>query len=300
MNEQVGTQAVGEQGVASGRPFPTNEANLQPSAEMARRWRSETEFFDLLASRLRQQARPMSAEELERYRQGKHPWFCKEYRIKLLGDLRGKRILDLACGEGSNSIIFASLGATVTGFDISPQSVELAAHRAKINGVAERASFFCASAEEITFPEGSFDIVWGDGVLHHLIPVLDVVLGKAARWVRPGGRAVFSEPVCLSAALRALRRHVPVHTDATPDERPLQRPEMEIIRKHLPDVKLRWFNLFARFQRFVLAPPLNYERSSTAGRLAAHAMGLMDWAVLSLPGICELGGTVAMTGTFRR
>ncbi|HVE85598.1 MAG TPA: class I SAM-dependent methyltransferase, partial [Myxococcales bacterium] len=145
-----------------------------------------------------------------------------------------------------------------------------------------------------------FDVVWGDGVLHHLIPVLDLVLGKAARWVRPGGRAVFSEPVCLSATLRALRRHVPVHTDATPDERPLQRAEMEIIRRHLPDVRMRWFNLLGRLNRFVLATPLNYERSSLPRRLLANALGMADWALLSLPAVRELGSTVALAGTFAR
>jgi len=267
---------------------------------MMRRWRSEAGFFDVLASRLREQARPLSQAEFERYWKLKHPWFCKEYRVRLLGDLRGTRILDLACGEGSNSILFAKLGARVTGFDISPQSVELAVHRAKINGVSEQTQFLCGSAEEISFPDDSFDVVWGDGVLHHLIPVLDLVLGKASRWVRPGGRAIFSEPVCLSAALRALRRHVPIHTDATPDERPLQRAEMEIIRKHLPGVRLRWFNLLARFNRFVLVKPLSYERSSLPRRLIANALGLADWGLLSLPGLGELGGTVTLSGTFAR
>ena len=292
MGEQIRQQGSGNQVV--------QQPHAGPSADTVRRWRSEAEFFDLISSQLREQASPLSQEEFDRYRKLRHPWLCKEYRVRMLGDLRGARLLDLGCGGGENSILFAKLGARVTGFDISPQSVDLATHRAKINGVARQAQFLYGSAEEISFADNSFDVVRGDGVLHHLIPVLDLVLGKASRWVRPGGRALFSEPVCLSATLRRLRRHVPVHTDATPDERPLQRAEMEIIRKHIPDLRLRWFNLLGRFNRFVLAHPLCYERSSLPRRVIANALGLADWGLLSLPGLGELGGTVAMSGTFAK
>lgn len=47
----------------------------------------------------------------------------------------GRRILDVGTGSGLAAIAAASVGARVTGIDIDPMSVELAAHTAKINGV---------------------------------------------------------------------------------------------------------------------------------------------------------------------
>lgn len=266
--------------------------------EELRRWQSETAFFDRMADRLFDRAQPIPREEMERYTRLSRPWFSKEYRLRLLGDLRGQRILDLGCGDGANAVLFARLGATVTGFDISPRSIELARHLASINGVADRTTFLCTPAESASLPDAAFDVLWADGVLHHLIPVLEPVLTRAARWVRPGGKAVFSEPVCLSDAMRRLRRHVPIHTDATPDERPLQRAELAVIARHLPDLELRWFNLLGRLTRFVL-PENNYERASMPRKRIADAFGLLDRPLLALPWIREWASNVVLTGTFR-
>jgi len=161
--------------------------------------------------------------------------------------------------------------------------------------VEERTRFICAPLETIQMPPGTFDVIWGDGVLHHLIPELDTVMEKLVRWAKPGALFVFSEPVCLSPRMRRLRLGLPIHTDATPDERPLEAPEMALLRARLPDLRMRWFGMLSRLDRFVLVQK-NYERSPLPKRLLSDMLGLIDWAVLSVPALQPLGSMCVMHG----
>ena len=67
-------------------------------------------------------------------------------------------------------MILARSGARVTTFDISEASVEAARKRVEANGVENRVEFAVASAEELPFPDGRFDLVVGKAILHHLDP----------------------------------------------------------------------------------------------------------------------------------
>src|SRR5215470_3431964 len=99
------------------------------------RWEEEARFFDAWA--VKQRACAISPLTLERYSFGEtlRHRFSKEFRLRLLGDLRGKRVLDIGCGDGGNSALFAKLGARVVGVDISPGAIEVARERAIVNGV---------------------------------------------------------------------------------------------------------------------------------------------------------------------
>src|SRR5258706_9195569 len=58
-----------------------------------------------------------------------------EYAFHLLGDVRGKVVLDLGCGSGESTVPLAKRGARVIGMDISPDLIELAKRRVQIAGV---------------------------------------------------------------------------------------------------------------------------------------------------------------------
>jgi 2-polyprenyl-3-methyl-5-hydroxy-6-metoxy-1,4-benzoquinol methylase len=263
------------------------------------RWEAEAEFFDHVAEQLRPELEPLDPLTVVRYSGNLKPRFNKEYRFHLLGDLRGKRVLDLGCGEGSNAVLLATLGAEVTGIDISPKSIELATARARLDGVAERVTFLCAPIETAVIPPDTFDVIWGDGVLHHLIDELDRVLAHLVNWAKPDALALFSEPVNLSPRLRALRLALPIHTDATPDERPLEPAELDVIRRHLPELELKYFGLLARLDRYVL-PDTNYERSPASRQLVANVLRVIDDAVLGLPGLSALASMTVMHARVRK
>ena len=92
---------------------------------------------------------------------------------------------------------------------------------------------------------------------------------------------------------------LPVKIDGTPDERPLERADVEIVRRHIPDLQLKPFNLFGRLNRFVM-PTQNYERSAWPRRAVSNSLATLDYFLLALPGISQLGGTAVMYGHPRK
>ena len=82
---------------------------------------------------------------------------------------RGKRVLEVGCGIGTDTINFARAGATVTAVDVSSESLALARRRAEVFGLRDRISFHCVDAEQlasVVAPE-VYDLVYSFGVLHH-------------------------------------------------------------------------------------------------------------------------------------
>ncbi len=237
----------------------------------------------------------MDATTLRRYTEGINPLFFKDYRIRMLGPLQGKRVLDVGCGDGVNSILLAKLGAEVTGIDISPGAIAVAQRKSEVNGLGKSCRFLCGPIETVAVETGYFDIIWGDAILHHVIADLPHVMQKLAEYSKPGALMVFGEPVNFNQTLRRIRFMVPVETDATPDERPLEPQEIDIVRQYLPDLKMKYFTLFGRLTRFVL-PDWNYERASSLRRGIVYSLCLADAAFLSIPGIGKLAGNAVIYG----
>jgi SAM-dependent methyltransferase len=215
--------------------------------------------------------------------------------IAELVSLDGKRVLDVGCGEGTNSVLLATLGAAVTGIDISPKSIEIAEKRAAINQVAGSCRFLCSPLETADLHADSFDIIWGDAILHHVISELPLVLRKLTLWAKPDALLVFGEPVNFNQTLRRLRSMIPVKTDVTPDERPLEASEIAILRQFIPDLRLRHFTLLGRLDRFVLVN-YNYEKSPWYRRAIVNCCAAFDSLALSLPGVRRLGGYAVIYG----
>jgi 2-polyprenyl-3-methyl-5-hydroxy-6-metoxy-1,4-benzoquinol methylase len=259
------------------------------------RWKSEAEFFDAWAVKAAHHVTPTDPLAIRRYSHRLRRKFNKEFRFLLMGSLRGKSLLDVGCGDGSNAVMLAQLGAFVTGVDISTKAIDLAWKRADINGVKDSVRFCCSPLETADFAQNSFDIIWGDAILHHLIAELDSVVRKLTQWAKPGALLLFGEPINFNNTLRKFRFMLPVKTDGTPDERPLEPAEIEIVRRYIPDLRVRPFNLFGRLDRFIL-PTASYERSSWPRRAVSNSLATLDYFLLSLPSIDQLGGTAVMYG----
>lgn len=80
--------------------------------------------------------------------------------IELANVTPGCRALDLCCGTGDITFALAQRGAEATGLDFSPQMLEVAAERqANSNLKPQTSKFLQGDAQQLPFPESSFDIV---------------------------------------------------------------------------------------------------------------------------------------------
>jgi SAM-dependent methyltransferase len=154
-----------------------------------------------------------------------------------LGDVRGRRVLDLGCGHGMAAVVLARRGAQVTACDLSPGYVAEARQRATANRVNIR--FAVLDAERLPFADRSFDSIWGHAILHHL----DIVTAarEIRRVLRPGGVAVFCEPWNGNPLLRLARRW----RRHTPDETPLQRTDIVTLRREFAQVNVDGWQLLS-------------------------------------------------------
>lgn len=101
---------------------------------------------------------------------------------------RGKRVLEVGCGIGTDSVNFARAGAQVTAVDLSAESLRIARQRADVMGVTERIDFRRANAEELTsvVDDGPYDLVYSFGVIHHT-PDPEAALAEIRKVIAPGG-----------------------------------------------------------------------------------------------------------------
>lgn len=82
---------------------------------------------------------------------------------------RGKRVLEIGCGIGTDTINFARHGAAVTAVDLTEKSLEVARERARIFGLENQIQFFQSNAERLseTVPIEKYDLIYSFGVIHH-------------------------------------------------------------------------------------------------------------------------------------
>jgi SAM-dependent methyltransferase len=120
-----------------------------------------------------------------------------------MGDLNGKRILDVGPGWGETSVYFALRGAEVTMVDLSPGMIDFARRLARSRGVEVRG--VVSPAEELDVPAEYFDLVYMGNLLHH-ITERDRLLERARAALRP---ARWLALLVGSARLQSGNRRVP-------------------------------------------------------------------------------------------
>jgi SAM-dependent methyltransferase len=162
------------------------------------------------------------------------------YILRKLGSLKGKAVLDVGCGFGEASVMFAKLGARVTATDLSPENLEFTRRLARHHDVSVET--ILGEAESLDFPREAFDVVYVANCIHH-ISDRQRFYEQVHSCLRPGGVMVSWDPLKYNPAINVYRRIV---TDMrTPDEQPLGRKDLVEIRKVFPGARAAFFWLSA-------------------------------------------------------
>jgi ubiquinone/menaquinone biosynthesis C-methylase UbiE len=101
---------------------------------------------------------------------------------------QGKRLLEVGCGAGIDLVRFARGGAIVTGVDLAQVSIDLAQKNFAQNGL--EGDLRVMDGEALVFPDNSFDVVYGHGVLQYTADASQMVR-EMHRVLKPDGEAIF-------------------------------------------------------------------------------------------------------------
>jgi O-antigen/teichoic acid export membrane protein/SAM-dependent methyltransferase len=112
------------------------------------------------------------------------PWIKSDLGF---GSHPGERLLEVGCGMATDLLQFARGGSRVIGIDITPRSIEIARKRFEVYNLD--GAFAIGDAENLAFPDHSFDLVYSFGVLHHT-PNTQRAIEEIRRVLRPGGQAI--------------------------------------------------------------------------------------------------------------
>jgi ubiquinone/menaquinone biosynthesis C-methylase UbiE len=167
--------------------------------------------------------------------------------LSRMGDVRGKRLLDIGAGLGESSVYFALQGAQVTMTDISPGMVQTGRELARRYGVEVEG--IVTGAEDLGVAAGCFDYVYIANTIHH-VHDRDALFQKIHRALKPGGFFFSYDPLAYNPAINVYRR---IATEVrTEDESPLKIADLRLARRYFPNVQHRefWISTLLLFLKY--------------------------------------------------
>jgi SAM-dependent methyltransferase len=177
-----------------------------------------------------------------------------QFILARMGDLRGKKLLDIGAGLGESSVYFALRGADVTTVDVSPQMVEKAVRLGAEFGISLRG--LVSGGESLDLPEATYDILYIANTIHH-VQDRDALFAQMHRALKVGGRFFSYDPLAYNPAINVYRRMATAVR--TPDESPLTTADLALARKYFRRVGHRefWISTLLLFVKYFAMDRVN-------------------------------------------
>lgn len=155
--------------------------------------------------------------------------------LRKLGDIKGKKLLDLGCGAGEAAVYFAKKGADVTAVDVSDGMLNM------VKRVAERHNVNLQTKQsyshKIDFNDETFDIVYAANLLHHVD--IEKTIKEIHRVLKKDGVFVSWDPLAYNPIINIYRWiAIKVRTE---DEHPLRWKDLRLFNKFFPHVNRKYF-----------------------------------------------------------
>jgi glycosyltransferase involved in cell wall biosynthesis/SAM-dependent methyltransferase len=170
-------------GALGARSFEAVETGSSQKDEVQRQWNNSP-----VGSERARRSQPHSLDwyrELEADRYGSYaPWMPELMEFSRHAN---EEVLEIGGGLGIDLAQFASAGARVTDVDLSAGHLALAEEHFRLRGLAGR--FIHHDGEDLPFPDGAFDLVYSNGVIHHT-PNTKRMVEEIFRVLKPGGRVI--------------------------------------------------------------------------------------------------------------
>ena len=163
--------------------------------------------------------------------------------VNLLGNVAGKEILEIGCGNGYISLYLAKNGAKITAIDFSKHSVENTLNLAKNHELEIEA--YQLNALDLRNLNKEFDLVVGKFILHHIEPFEEFSLSLSTS-LKKGGRGIFIENNSRNPVLIIARNYlvgkfgIPKYGDD--EEYPFETREIELLKNDVGNVTLYYPN----------------------------------------------------------
>lgn len=203
----------------------------------------------------------------------KHEWLEKKA-------IKGKKIIDFACGNGENGIYAATCGAECIGIDISPEGVENSNANAVKLDVSDHCKFLEMDGENMTFEDNTFDLGVEYGALHHVD--LDKALSELARILKPDAEMICMEAMRHNPLIHWYRKRTPHLRTEWEVDHILGVESLDIMRKYFNHVDVKFFHLASLAlvplrKTFLFRPLLPIFNAIDKVLLSTQAIGKYGW-----------------------
>lgn len=194
--------------------------------------------------------------------------------FSLMGDIEGKKILEIGCGMGWLTKILAGKGAEIWAFDISLEAIKNAKDFISKSNLDGKVHFDQMSAEQLSYDSSMFDVVIGNAILHHVD--LASTTKEIKRVMKEDGIGLFIEPLGHNPLLNLYRLLTP--NLRSEDERPLLFDDFQLFEEHFDNFDHREYYFTTMLS--LLCYPLGFNNLMIRSRDLLHAFDAKILSVL--------------------